>query len=170
MKEEKRTGRHIDIEFFEMPLHRLLTAEETTMLEQKGKDVEWVSCKKCHAAGGTTDGRDFCSLECYCQFHDIDPRSMEVIKNEVLNEEAAKKGDKVLYKDEVYTVLSTDFSFERLKKQFNISHSYILKAGANVVKLFDLEYPLRKMTKVEHLKWKQNKLKEESEDENSKEL
>ena len=160
----------IDFDFFEMPIHRLLTEEETDLLKITGEKIEWISCKECNVTGGTNDGREFCSIKCFCTFNKIDSNSMELIKNEVLHEEAAKTGDKVIYKDEIYDVISTDFSIERLKKQFNVSYSYILKVNSRVVKLFDLEYPLRKMTRTEHLKWKQNKFKDETQDENNYEL
>lgn len=134
----------IDTTFFEMPSNRLLDKEEIKELENVGIQTTWISCETCRETGATTDGREFCSMECYCAFNDIDPNAMRFLKNEWVEATAAGTGDAVEYQGMIYKVMSTDFSMERFRKKFRVAYSYILIGKKGEIKLRDLEYPLRK--------------------------
>lgn len=135
----------IDPRFFEMPMNRLLDEQEINAIKVHGIESSWISCKQCRTAGGTTDNREFCCIDCYCLFYDIDKNAMKLLKNEWLETIAAKSGDKVEYQNRIYKVVSTDFNAERLKRSFKVTYSYILIGKEGQVRLSDIEYPLRKM-------------------------
>lgn len=133
---------------FEMPVDRLLRSDEIIDLIVKGEGVKWIECKGCSNEGGTTDGREYCSFECYAREKGVDKKKAELIKKSVFMEKAAKKGDRVFYNERYYTVLDTDCTMQRIKRGYGMNYNYILSSDSGVTKLEGLETPLFKYVKT----------------------
>ena len=133
---------------FEMPVNRLLTKKETDDLTAKGVEVGWIACVGCSNEGGTIDGREYCSFECYAREKGIDQKNAELIRKAVFLEKAAKKGDRVFYNERYYTVIDTDCTIERIKRGYGLKYNYILSSETGVMKLEGLETPLFKYIKT----------------------
>ena len=133
---------------FEMPVDRLLDGEEVIVLLAEGEDVMWIKCIGCSNEGGTTDGREYCSLECYAREKGVDKKKAELIKKSVFMEKAAKKGDRVFYNERYYTVIETDCTLERIKRWYGMKYNYILSSDSGIMKLEGLELPLYKYVKT----------------------
>lgn len=136
---------NIDPDFFEMPVDRLLTEEEERQLNQKGIKTTWISCLNCRQTGATTDGREFCSLKCYAEYNRLDYNAVLLMRKAAYLDEAAREGEMVRYNDRYMKVISTNFSREKIQDKYRATYSYVLMDGAKMVKLFNLEAPLRRV-------------------------
>jgi hypothetical protein len=135
-------------EFFEMPVDRLMSEEEVLVLLSDGVEVDWIECKGCSNQGGTTDAREYCSVECYAREKGIDKKNAELIKRSVFMEKAAKKGDCVFYNERYYVVKETDCTMQRIKRGYGMKYNYILSSDSGITKLEGLEMPLFKYVKT----------------------
>lgn len=129
---------------FEMPVDRLLTKQESDELLSIGVEVDWIHCKGCSNEGGTIDGREYCSFECYAREKGVDAKNAELIKKSVFMEKAARKGDTVFYNKMYYTVIETDCTMERIRRGYGLKYNYILSSDSGIMKLEGLETPLFK--------------------------
>ena len=130
---------------FEMPFDRLLTDDEKENLNDSGLTFKQIDCLACSNSGWTSDGREYCSVRCYCIEHGLDITSFDLIKKAVFLDEASCVGDQVIYDECLMKVVTTDCTKERLQRDYNLKYSYVLEFDGRSLILRDIEVPLRKI-------------------------
>jgi hypothetical protein len=127
---------------FEMPIDRLLNADEIIPLIIYGYNLSLVTCSYCGVQGWSADYRDLCSVSCFAIKSGIEEGNLDLIRQSVLLENAAFKDDIVNYGKEKLKVIATDCTLERIRRSYHLKFNYVLKWRGQIVKVNNSEMPL----------------------------